>query len=91
MTSLRLVLFHARRRLHQAVARPSPSQPLGSDYLHAVYQDLMMPDPTPQPAQVQSPNEAVDSLLADYAKQGNTRDLEAVMASALSGMLITLL
>ena len=84
--------------MHQAVARPPPSQPasvsgLSNDYLHAIYQDLMTLDPTTtrisQPGvdlRVEPPNETVDGLLADYAKRGNTQDFESAMSRILSGM-----
>ncbi|KAG6377684.1 hypothetical protein JVT61DRAFT_14453 [Boletus reticuloceps] len=80
-------LAHALRRTHQAVARTPPSRlssvsGLANDnYIHALYEDLMIVD-SPQTAVLESSNE-IDTLLAEYVKRGNTQDFELCMSRML--------
>ncbi|KAF8440053.1 hypothetical protein L210DRAFT_3630860 [Boletus edulis BED1] len=81
-------LAHALRRTHQAVARTPPSRlssvsGLANDnYIHALYEDLMIVD-SPQTAVLESSSESIDTLLAKYAKRGNTQDFELCMSRML--------
>ena len=92
LTLSRRRLAYATRQIHQALAR-SPSQPTAvsnDEYIHALYEDLMMPDSpatqTPRAGALSqtAPSNTVDTLLAEYARQGNTRDLELLLSSGVS-------
>ena len=71
LTLSRRRLPHALRRMHQAVARSPPSRI----------------DSTPsQTARLGTPSENVDTLLAEYANQGNIQDFELFISRMGSGM-----
>ncbi|KAF8551547.1 hypothetical protein OG21DRAFT_1486879 [Imleria badia] len=91
---------HAPRRIHQVVARPPPSRPTSvsnDDYLRALYRDLMRPGvdlqkvsehlniTSPVPDNIPSKTDnTIDTLLAEYAKQGNARNFDLLVSSMLS-------
>ncbi|KAG8215307.1 hypothetical protein J3R82DRAFT_8896 [Butyriboletus roseoflavus] len=101
LSDLVLTLFHTsfRRRLphdvprqmHQAVARPphlrtAPVPCLSNEHLHALYEDLMIPDPsTTRITQPGVDLQQFDALLVEYAKRGNTQDFESLISRIPSG------